>query len=292
MVYFANQPAPRNDDLSRAESIARGLFPHQIEGVAFLLRRRRAILADDMGLGKTRQAIVAMRNAEPEGPYLVVCPASVKRDWVREIGLVLPGAPVRILDGDSAPIALEGGQAPTATAEARRNRGKPRATRAAQLDLWRSAVADGPLPRHAWAVVNYDILARHVDALERVPWAGLIFDEAHYIKNHGSQRSRHARRLVDAATERRPGGPAVYALTGTPLMNRPRDLFPLLQLAGHPMGRSFLSFAKRYCAAQHNGYGWVTDGASNLEELAVQLQGVMLRRAKTDVLELPPKLRT
>src|SRR5690606_10817643 len=130
------------------------------------------------------------------------------------------------------------------------------------------------------------------DALVRVPWAGLIFDEAHYIKNHRSQRSRHARRLVDAASERRPGGPAVYALTGTPRTNRPRDLFPLLQLAGHPMGRSFLSFAKRYCAAHHNGYGWVTDGASNLEELAVQLQGVMLRRAKTDVLELPPKLRT
>src|SRR5690606_3619306 len=273
-------------------SIARGLFPHQIEGVAFLLRRRRAILADDMGLGKTRQAIVAMHNAEPEGPYLVVCPAAVKRNWAREIEIVLPGAPVRILDGDSAAAALESGRPPSATAAAGRTSGKRRATRTAQLDLWSSAAADGPLPRRAWVVVNYDILACHVDALVRVPWAGLIFDEAHYIKNHRSQRSRHARRLVDAASERRPGGPAVYALTGTPLTNRPRDLFPLLQLAGHPMGRSFLSFAKRYCAAQHNGYGWVTDGASNLEELAVQLQGVMLRRAKTDVLELPPKLRT
>ena len=53
-------------------------------------------------------------------------------------------------------------------------------------------------------------------------------------------------------------------MTGTPLTNRPRDLFPLLQLVGHPMGKSFLSFAKRYCAAYHNGYGWVSDGASNL----------------------------
>src|SRR5690606_26159097 len=141
-----------------------------------------------------------------EGPYLVVCPASVKRNWAREIETVLPGAPVRILDGDSAPIALEGGQAPGAADAAARNG----ATRAAQLDVWSSAAADGPLPRQAWVVVNYDILGRHVDALVHVPWAGLIFDEAHYIKNHGSQRSRHARRLVDAATERRPGGPAVY----------------------------------------------------------------------------------
>src|SRR5262245_48455284 len=80
--------------------------------------------------------------------------------------------------------------------------------------------------------------------------------------------------------------------TGTPLTNRPLDLFPLLQLARHPMARSFLSFAKRYCAAYHNGYGWVTDGASNLDELRVQLHGVMLRRTKEEVLDLPPKLRT
>src|SRR6185436_19284635 len=51
-------------------------------------------------------------------------------------------------------------------------------------------------------------------------------------------------------------------------------------------------FAKRYCDAVHNGYGWVTDGASNLEELRVQLHGVMLRRTKDEVLDLPPKLRT
>jgi SWI/SNF-related matrix-associated actin-dependent regulator 1 of chromatin subfamily A len=58
------------------------------------------------------------------------------------------------------------------------------------------------------------------------------------------------------------------------------------------MGKSFLSFAKRYCAAYHNGYGWVSDGASNLAELRVQLHGVMLRRTKDEVLDLPPKLRS
>ena len=52
----------------RAVALATGLFPHQIEGVAFLLGRRRAILADDMGLGKTRQAIVSLRHLTPGGP--------------------------------------------------------------------------------------------------------------------------------------------------------------------------------------------------------------------------------
>ena len=55
-----------------------GLYPHQVEGVAFLIRKGRAILGDDMGLGKTRQAIVAMNEAIPEGVVLIVCPASLK----------------------------------------------------------------------------------------------------------------------------------------------------------------------------------------------------------------------
>ena len=87
-----------------AVALADGLFPHQIEGVAFLLGRRRAILADDMGLGKTRQAIVSLRHLAPGGPRLVVCPASVKRNWAREIAVVAPDASVLVIEG-SAPIA-------------------------------------------------------------------------------------------------------------------------------------------------------------------------------------------
>ena len=69
----------------QAEALSAGLYAHQVEGIAFLLGRQRAILADDMGLGKTRQSVLAMRQARPEGPYLVVCPAAVKINWAREI---------------------------------------------------------------------------------------------------------------------------------------------------------------------------------------------------------------
>ena len=47
----------------QAEALAAGLYAHQVEGIAFLLGRQRAILADDMGLGKTRQSVLAMRQA-------------------------------------------------------------------------------------------------------------------------------------------------------------------------------------------------------------------------------------
>ncbi len=151
-------------------------------------------------------------------------------------------------------------------------------------------------------IVNYDLLGKHMDTLERAAWAGIVFDEAHYLKNHTSARSKLARQLAaqvrpkaDRADRSGDAGRTtirVYLLTGTPLTNRPRDLFVLLQLVGHPLGRSFLSFAKRYCAAERNDFGWQTRGASNIEELTVQLHGVMLRRSKDQVLALPPKLRT
>ena len=234
--------------LTRAEEIGKGLYPHQIEGIAFLLGRRRALLADDMGLGKTRQSVLAMVEAEAEGPYLVICPASVKRNWAREIQLVLP------------------------TAEP-------------------AVVGPAPLPStyfRDWVIINYEILGKHLEGLLAFEWKGVVFDEAHYLKNHQSQRSRNAAKLVRKIQHE----PVVHALTGPPMTNRPRDLFPLLRLMNHPLGKSFLSFAKRYCDAYQGDFGLVADGASNIEELTVQLHGVMLRRTKNEVLDLPPKVRT
>lgn len=238
----------QQDSFTRAEEISQGLYPHQIEGIAFLLGRRRALLADDMGLGKTRQSVIAMVEAEGEGPYLVICPASIKRNWAREIEIVFPDAEPAI-------------------------------------------VGPGPLPPInycGWIIVNYEILGKHLEKLLAFDWKGVVFDEAHYLKNYQSQRSRNASKLVKEIKH----NPVVHALTGTPMTSRPRDLFPLLQILDHPLGKSFLSFAKRYCEAYQGDFGLVADGASNLEELTVQLHGVMLRRTKDEVLDLPPKVRT
>lgn len=230
------------------------LYPHQVSGVQFLLRHQRAILADDMGLGKTRQAIVAAIEAAPEGLVLVICPASLKLNWAREI---------RIVDAAAAVDVIGSGRVPTSA------------------------------PR--WVVVNYDLLAREAERLRALPWSVVIVDEAHFIKN-ASQRASQVLKLL-GATDRRgattgPRPPFVFLLTGTPMPNRPRDLFNLLRAVEHPAARSFLSFALRYCAAYRNDFGWVTDGASNLAELNLLMKEVMLRRTKDEVLELPPKIRS
>ena len=121
---------------NRATDIAKGLYPHQVEGIAFLMGRRRSILADDMGLGKTRQSVIAMSQTEPKGPYLVICPATVKRNWTREIAVVLPRVQTWIIGPDDPPeTGFEG-----------------------------------------WAIINYDILGKHIDALCALGWKGVVFD--------------------------------------------------------------------------------------------------------------------
>src|SRR5262245_57360903 len=76
------------------------LYPYQADGVPFLFSKKRAILGDDMGLGKTRQAIVALEGATPEGPVLVVCTASLKLNWRREILLLDEDARIEVLGFD------------------------------------------------------------------------------------------------------------------------------------------------------------------------------------------------
>ena len=236
------------------EKIAEGsLYPYQADGVAFLLSKKRAILADDMGLGKTRQAIVAMEAGCPDGTVLVVCPASLKLNWRREILMVDSDASIEVLGVDNNPTDT---------------------------------------PR--WIIVNYDLLGKYTERLQAIDWAGIILDEAHFIKN-ASKRTSHCLKLLGVQAESRVpviGPEYVFLLTGTPMTNRPKDLFNLFCCVGHPASRSFLSFAKRFCDAYRNDYGWVTTGASNLDELNLLMKEVSIRRLKDEVLDLPPKVRS
>ena len=101
--------------------------------------------------------------------------------------------------------------------------------RRADSSRWAAACARAGY--RGWTIVNYDLLRRDIGALLTHRFNGVVFDEGHYIKNHRSQRSVLSRRLVAQGTT----DPVVHVLTGTPLTNRPRDLFPLLQLVGHSL---------------------------------------------------------
>lgn len=83
------------------------LLDHQPAGVRHFLARTSALLADDMGLGKSRQAVVASRLAAGEGRILVLCPASLRINWEREIHMVFPQDIVGMV-GEDRPATLRG----------------------------------------------------------------------------------------------------------------------------------------------------------------------------------------
>lgn len=255
------------------------LFEHQKKGIEFLKQTKKAILADEMGLGKTRQAIVAA-GQESDQAVLVICPASLKINWEREIKMVY--------EGDNVYVVNPGPEYIVETDDS------------------------------AWIVINYDMLEKYEEQLLTLIKNGvietIILDEAHYIKGSDTIRSKIALKLSLKAKR-------VYMLTGTPVMNRPIELFNMLKAIEHPLGKLKGVFVQRFCGGQkkcmiqdlvtgkktfinpqhaygyykkkdrYKVYQWQDDtGAQNLDELQKEIKDVMLRRKKDEVTDLPEKI--
>jgi SWI/SNF-related matrix-associated actin-dependent regulator 1 of chromatin subfamily A len=133
------------------------LKPFQRAGVAYLLERRRSFLADEQGLGKTIEALATLQ-ADEAFPAVVVCPANLKLNWLREVEAWLPGRTVRCLSGygDGAGDAEE-------------------------ADV---------------TIVNYDILGPRLGELLALSPRAVVIDEAHYCKNAGAKRTQAVQQLA------------------------------------------------------------------------------------------------
>lgn len=220
---------------------------YQIEAVRFGLqcwaKGTGVLIADEMGLGKTIEAI-ALVNADADiRRVLVVCPNTLKLTWHRELTKWLV-RPLRVAVQHAA-------------------------------EPWVGSAADV-------VVINYDIVHRFEKDLNETAWCMRVLDEAHYVKNH---RTRRTKFTLSIPAKRK------VALTGTPIENRPVELFPVLNDLDPRGWPNFHRFAHRYCDAKHDGYGWDYSGASHEAELNKILRStVLVRRFKQEVLaELPPK---
>jgi SWI/SNF-related matrix-associated actin-dependent regulator 1 of chromatin subfamily A len=145
-----------------------------------------------------------------------------------------------------------------------------------------------------------------LNSLTSRKWDLVVVDECHYAKNSRSAKRAKAvlgdhrydrieRKEVLAESGIIHCADRVVFSTGTPLVNRPVELFPFLRVIDPDgLGQNFFGYAKRYCGAHHNGISWDFSGATNLSELQRRLRGsAMIRRLKSDVMgELPPKRRT
>jgi SWI/SNF-related matrix-associated actin-dependent regulator 1 of chromatin subfamily A len=259
----AAREASRATDAAIETPAPEGLsyLPYQRAGIAFAAQRPATLIADEMGLGKTIQAIGLM-NATPEAErILVICPASLRLNWRRECAKWLV---------KKRPIAvIESGKS-----------------------TW---------PHFAEVVIiNYDLLGKFHTQLRAKEWDILVADECHALKNGKAKRTaevvgrkegRKGREIVEAM-DPIPAKRRVF-LTGTPIINRPVELWSLISFLDPTNWNHFFHFAKRYCAAHQTSHGWDFSGASHLDELQDRLrESVMVRRLKADVLtDLPPKRR-
>jgi SNF2 family DNA or RNA helicase len=223
------------------------LMPYQKAGVAYAGSVGRCLIADQMGLGKTVEAIAALEYRDAF-PAIIVCPASLKENWKREINKWLPHRTVNILSGKG---------------------------NIANVDV---------------NIVNYDIVGRFVEPIMHLKPMGLVLDESHYVKTSKTKRTEAVRDIAKKV----PQSGTVLLLSGTPVTNRPEELVSQLEILGmlSRFGGKW-AFLKRYTNAYHNGFGWDTKGASNLNELNMKLrQNCYIRRTKDEVLkELPAKTR-
>jgi len=234
----------------------RAPMEHQKIAIEKLLANNKFILADDMGLGKTTSAVIAALESEAK-KILVVCPASLKINWEREIKNY----------SDRKILIVEGRK-------------------------WGSTFD--------FYIINYDIIKNYhttdksedSDDYKLLVNAGFdlaIVDEAHYVSNNTAQRTR----LLNDVLEKIP---KVWLLTGTPMTSRPINYFNLLKIVDSPLTLNWQTYVRRYCKGFQFKVGnrrvWNTSGASNLDELREQTKSYVLRRMKTDILDLPEKIVT
>jgi len=133
-------------------------------------------------------------------------------------------------------------------------------------------------------IVNYDVLHQWMGMLRKFDFRTLFVDECHFCKNPTTKRTKAVKLLSKDVTN-------MIAISGTPLTNRPIELFPILQMLWPSIFPSQLAYAHEYCKPRWTPWGWKYDGACRIPELNDLLKQVgMVRYLKKDVLkELPKK---
>lgn len=244
----------------------------QTVGVEFLdITGGNAIIGDQMGLGKSCQFILYKMLMERRYKFqgrtdkykaIVMCPASLKLNWLKEIKKIANRDDVVVLRGD-IPTAHD--------------------------------IVTLMIDKPDWVIINYDILGNDMEvkkdldkkgdireAEKMYPWVALInkaqydligTDEAHYYKNVGSKRSKATLKLECKS---------FVPLTGTPILNRPGELWPMLNLTRPNLFPFYETFLREF--TYNNG-----KSAKNVAELREIMKSIMIRRTKKEVLkDLPP----
>lgn len=244
-------------------------FSHQLEGVEYGLKYDRWFLGDEQGLGKTKQVIdiaVARKLKYGYKHCLIVCGVNtLKWNWVNEIHT----------HSNEGSYIL--GQ--------KLSKGKIKigSTKDKINDLNFLLLDKLVLPYFIITNVESFRDKNIADLIQQLCKKGIInmcaADEMHKMKNPTSQQTKGFLKCLPDCR---------IGMTGTPLMNSPMDLYVILKWLGYE-SHAFYSFKQHYCVM--GGYGgYEIVGYKNLDQLTAQVREIMLRRLKSEVLDLPEKI--
>ena len=241
-------------------------FNHQIDGFKYGLNHSKWLLGDEQGLGKTKEVIdlaIAEKLMQGCKHCLIVCGVNgLKWNWVNE-------------------VATHSNERAYILGQKVRKNGN--VTIGSMADRLSDAENIQDIEEY-FIITNVETLRdeRVTSALSEQCKKGNIgmiaADEVHKMKNASSQQGKGFLKL---------GADKMIAMTGTPLMNHPLDLYIILKWLGYEK-HSFYAFRNHHCIMGGFG-GHEVIGYKNLDELQEQLNDIMLRRLKKDVLDLPEK---
>lgn len=133
-------------------------------------------------------------------------------------------------------------------------------------------------------IINYDILKNWLPYLQHLGFKTLVCDEVQAIANLSTIRTKAVQVVASWVKH-------VQMLSGTPLSNRPAELFPILNILWPDVFFSFTAYAQEFCSPRWTQWGWKYDGAANLPRLHEMLKSLgMIRRRKIDVMKDLPKM--
>lgn len=244
----------RYDKLSSSKNPNRKIKEHQKEAVQFLLSRKKCVLADDQGLGKSLELSVAAIEGNFDS-VVIICPASLKTNWRDELSWYIPERDITIIEG------VNGKNKNDLEAYLGYKIGKSGKT---AQELLNEAKERGKWVDNRFIIVNYDILdefyeipkKRTKTAIEEAyknspllqyikdKKSLIIIDEAHKLSNNTSIRYKVIKDLIKRGEPH-----SIYAATGTPITNNPRNFFYVLDLLGDAITDDYQYYIDRYCNA-------------------------------------------
>ena len=241
-------------------------FNHQEKGLEYGMKYDRWFLGDEQGLGKSKQVIdiaVARKIKYGYKHCLIVCGVNtLKWNWANEIHT----------HSDENSFIL------------------------GQRTLKNGILTIGSMNNKLNDLDNIDelpyFIITNVESFRNEDFANKVkdlckkgkinmcaADETHKMKNPSSQQTKGFLKCLPECR---------IAMTGTPLMNNPMDLYVILKWLGYE-NHAFYSFKQHYCVM--GGYGgYEIVGYKNMDQLTNQINSIMLRRLKKDVLDLPEKI--